>query len=188
MIAKQWIRVLKTVRTRARKTSPRTRQIAAVSFVVTLSVAGIVIVANQTSPSASAASAAVKPAATVTKAGSTSARSATAKSTTAKPTNAKPANAATSSAQTEEVVTIAGCLEQSHDTFRLKDTAGSDAPKSRNWKTGFLTKHASSVTIVDSGGKLKLGSHVGERVSVTGMLSDKEMQGRSLKTLDIACE
>ena len=67
------------------------------------------------------------------------------------------------------IVTVTGCLEQNHDGFRLKDTSGTDAPKSRNWKTGFLTKHSRTITIVDSGNRLKLGSHVGQRVSVGRM-------------------
>jgi len=182
MNVKQWIRRLKSVRARARKTSPKARQIAAVSIVVMLSVAGIVIVAKQSNSSASTGPTATPRAAAAT----ASVKEST--STKTRPASGKSANAATSSAQASEVVTLAGCLEQSHDTFKLKDTEGADAPKSRNWKTGFITKHASSITVTDSGNRLKLGSHVGERVSLTGLLSDKEMQGRSLKKLDGQCD
>jgi hypothetical protein len=176
MLVKQWISYLKSVRARSRKTSPRTMQIAAVSVVVMLAVAGIVLVAHQAASST--------PPAPVAKELSTAAPAPVKKAPFVRGTTA---NGATS-AQASEIVTIAGCLEQSHDTFRLKDTKGADAPKSRSWKTLGMTKHASTLTIVDNANRLKLGTHVGERVSVTGMLVDKEMQGRSLKLLDTNCD
>jgi len=78
-------------------------------------------------------------------------------------------------------VTITGCLERGNDAFQLKDTSGADAPKSRSWKTGFLKKRPAPVDVVDGANRLKLSNHVGERVSVTGILVDREMQGRSLR-------
>jgi len=84
-------------------------------------------------------------------------------------------------------VTISGCLEQADETFRLKDTAGADAPKSRSWKSGFLKKGPASIAIVDAPKKLKLPDHVGQRVSVTGMLVDHEMQVRSLQRVRTSC-
>ena len=41
-----------------------------------------------------------------------------------------------------DMVTITGCLEvsTSGDTFRLTDTEGVDAPKSRSWRSGFFKK------------------------------------------------
>lgn len=86
-----------------------------------------------------------------------------------------------------EPVTITGCLEQSNDAFRLKDTAGEDAPKSRSWKSGFLKKRSSPIDVVDSGRRLKLPAHVGERVSVTGVMMNREMQARSLQRVAAAC-
>jgi len=78
-------------------------------------------------------------------------------------------------------ITLTGCLEQRGDEFRLKDASGTDAPKSRSWKTGFLTKHTPAIDVVDATHKLKLADHVGQRVSVTGTLVDREMQARTLK-------
>ena len=78
-------------------------------------------------------------------------------------------------------VTITGCLERNDETFRLKDTAGADVPKSRSWKSGFLKKGSASIEVVDAAHRLKLPDHVGERVSVTGRLVDREMQVRSLQ-------
>ena len=84
-------------------------------------------------------------------------------------------------------VTISGCLEQKDDAFRLKDTAGNDAPKARSWKSGFLRKAPSAVSVVDAANRFKLSSHVGERISVTGVLVDREMKVRSLRKVAAAC-
>lgn len=79
------------------------------------------------------------------------------------------------------VITLTGCLQHDDGTFRLKDTAGSDAPKARSWKSGFLKKSAGSVEVVDSANRLRLQSHVGQRVSVTGVLLEKEMRARAVQ-------
>ena len=59
--------------------------------------------------------------------------------------------------------------------------AGADAPKSRSWKSGFLKKGSAPIEVVDAAHRLKLTDHVGQRVSVTGRLVDREMQVRSLQ-------
>jgi len=84
-------------------------------------------------------------------------------------------------------VTITGCLERDDNSFRLKETAGDNAPRSRSWKSGFLKKGPAPVAVVDASNRLKLQSHVGERVSVTGTLVDREMQGRSLQRVASNC-
>jgi len=84
-------------------------------------------------------------------------------------------------------VTITGCLERDAETFRLKDTSGDNAPKSRSWKSGFLKKGATSVEVVDAPKSAKLPSHVGERVSVTGVLNGREMQVRTLQRVSASC-
>jgi hypothetical protein len=84
-------------------------------------------------------------------------------------------------------VTITGCLERDDNSFRLKETAGDNAPKSRSWKSGFLKKGPAPVSVVDASNRLKLPSHVGERVSVTGTLVDREMQGRTLQRVASSC-
>src|SRR5437016_369288 len=78
-------------------------------------------------------------------------------------------------------VTITGCLERNAEAFRLKDTAGASAPKARSWKSGFLKKGSATVAVIDAGNRVKLPTHVGQRVSVTGTLVDREMQVRSLQ-------
>jgi hypothetical protein len=86
------------------------------------------------------------------------------------------------------VVTIAGCLERDGGTFRLKDTSGLDAPKSRSWKSGFLKKGTPRIELLDAANQLKLRDHVGQRVSVTGTLVDREMQARSLRSVSTSCK
>jgi hypothetical protein len=97
---------------------------------------------------------------------------------------AKPQDAGANAA---EPVTIEGCLVQDDQTFRLKNTAGEDAPKGRTWKSGFLHRGSKNLEVVDSRHRLNLSRHVGERVSVTGMLDEQEIQGTSLKRLAESC-
>jgi len=162
------------------KMSPHATKVVAASVVAFLAVGAIVLVAHQATPSVSA---------TPVKAATTSAGvpETTTYTTTVTATAGKPANAKTG-VQKPEIVTITGCVEEKNDAFRLTDTGGADAPKSRNWKTLGITKHASSVTLVDSTKRMKLGSHVGERVSVTGTMVDKEMQLKSMKSISKSCE
>jgi len=156
-------------------------QVAVVSLVAFLSVGAIVFIAQQAAPSADAAPVVT---AVAKKAASPAPPVRKAKAASARPTNA----AAAVPEPAVDAVTITGCLEQDHDSFKLKDTSGADAPKSRNWKTGFLGKRSSSLTVVDAASRLKLGTHVGERVSVTGPLVDRELQGRSLQRVAASCE
>ena len=85
-------------------------------------------------------------------------------------------------------VTITGCLERSDTTYRLTETTGMDAPKSRSWKRGFLKKGMTPVEVVDAANRLNLSNHVGQRVSVTGLLVDREMTLRSLQRVAASCD
>ena len=91
------------------------------------------------------------------------------------------------SAPKSAAVTITGCLERDDETFRLKDTEGADAPRSRSWKTGFLKKGSASIQVIDAANRLKLTDHVGQRVSVTGTLVEREMRARSLQRIAPSC-
>jgi cell division protein FtsN len=88
---------------------------------------------------------------------------------------------------TPAAVTITGCLERSDATYRLKDTSGANAPKTRSWKSGFLKKNTATIQIVDPAKRLKLSDHVGQRVSVSGTLADREMKARSLQRVSTSC-
>jgi hypothetical protein len=84
-------------------------------------------------------------------------------------------------------VTVSGCLERDDDVFRLTETGGAQAPKERNWKTGFVRKRNSDLQIVDASKRLKLKDHVGHRVSVTGSVADREMRASSMRHLAASC-
>ena len=97
-----------------------------------------------------------------------------------------------SGAQTEVAesapVTITGCLERSDETFRLKDTSGADAPRSRSWKSAFLKKGNASIDVVDATNRLKMDDYVGQRVSLTGTLVEREMQARRVQRVASSCD
>lgn len=84
-------------------------------------------------------------------------------------------------------VTIEGCLERADNTFRLTDTAGTSAPTSRSWKSGFLKKRPAAIEVRDSVKRVNLASHVGQRVSVTGTLVDRQMRVGSLQPISMSC-
>jgi hypothetical protein len=84
-------------------------------------------------------------------------------------------------------VTIFGCLERSNDIYRLTDTDGVDAPKARTWKSAFLKKGSTSVEVLDSGNRAHLSSQIGHRVGVTGTLSDRQLQVRSIRKISSSC-
>ena len=99
------------------------------------------------------------------------------------PAAVAPANAA--AAEAREVITITGCLQHDEGEFRLTDAIGVNAPKARSWKSGFLKKRATSLEIVDSANRLRLPTHVGQKVSVTGILLDREVRARSVQRLGV---
>jgi hypothetical protein len=86
------------------------------------------------------------------------------------------------------VVTVTGCLVHDDDVYRLKEASGAGAPKARSWKSGFLKKGPAPIEIADSARRLRLSEHVGQRVSITGTLKDREMDARSLQRLSASCE
>ena len=95
--------------------------------------------------------------------------------------------AATAQSAVVPAVTVTGCVERDGETFWLKDTSGADAPKSRSWRSGFLKKRPSRVELVDAAGTLRLSSLVGRRVAATGVLENREMQARSLRSVSASC-
>jgi hypothetical protein len=99
---------------------------------------------------------------------------------------AEPA-ATTSAARRGSMTTITGCLAREDTAYRLVDTAGDAAPKARSWKTGFLRKGSTPIELYDSSRRARLPAHVGQRVSVTGELIDREMYVRSLQQVSTTC-
>jgi len=86
-------------------------------------------------------------------------------------------------------VTVTGCLETSgaDNRFRLTDTDGVDAPKSRSWRTGFLRKRSTSVDLVEPSDPHALEAQVGQRVTATGLLTNRELRVTSLHALGTRC-
>jgi hypothetical protein len=97
------------------------------------------------------------------------------------------ADAAKTSAANTAPVTIFGCLERSNDTYRLTDTDGADVPKARSWKSAFLKKGAAAVEVVDPGNRAHLSSQIGHRVGVTGTLTERQLQVRSIRRISSSC-
>jgi len=92
-------------------------------------------------------------------------------------------------APTAEQVTITGCLEASGsgDRFRLTDTEGATAPKSRSWRSGFLKKRTASVDLVGAHDVAALHKQVGQRVAVSGVQTDRELTVRSIRVVSSSC-
>jgi hypothetical protein len=158
---------------------------AAIGLIVVCIVGTAILIAARSSESTSAATAA--PASTLAPAAATDAGPARPQRAAAPAAHPQSGDAA-KAAQNAEPVTIEGCLVQENEAFRLRNTAGEDAPKGRSWKSGFLKKSSKSIELVDARHRMNLARHVGERVSVTGMLEDRELQGTSLKRVAESCE
>lgn len=138
-------------------------------------------------PASKASAASVAPASTPA-ADETPAR--TRPSTPAVESTAKETETVTAKVTVQESpdVTITGCLERDADTFRLKDTSGVEAPKSRNWRSGFLRRNSARIEVIDAANSLNLQNHVGERITVTGMLVDREMHAHSAEFAAESCK
>lgn len=99
----------------------------------------------------------------------------------------EPAEPMTKPEVSPAAITIEGCVRRENDGFWLKDTSGEDAPKSRNWKFGFLKKRSTSIYLVDSRDGVRLDDYVGRRVAATGTLVDREMRPRSVRQIAAVC-
>src|SRR5262245_27319358 len=105
------------------------------------------------------------------------------------PISAEPAPASPA-ADESAAVTVTGCLESSgnDNRFRLTDTDGIDAPKSRSWRTGFLRKRSTSVALVEPPDPHALQAQVGQRVTATGLLTNRELRVTSLRAIGPRCD
>jgi hypothetical protein len=157
-----------------RKTNVRTMTIAAMCALGAIVVIGAATVKPQQAP------AAPEPAKRTTAAESSVVATAG--------SNAIPSTAAEAARAKVVPVTITGCLEREDAAYRLKDTSGDSAPQKRSWKSGFLRKGSASVDLYDTSNRVKLPSHVGERVSVTGELVNREMYVRSIQRVSASCK
>jgi hypothetical protein len=87
-------------------------------------------------------------------------------------------------------VTITGCLEVSvgDGEYRLSETEGVEAPKSRGWRTGFLKKRSAPVSLVEPPDPQALHQQVGKRVAATGLLTSRELKVSSLRVVAPSCD
>jgi hypothetical protein len=107
----------------------------------------------------------------------------TAKST-AKPT----APAATPSAKTTvPSSSLTGCLQTDGDHYKLTNLPEGQAPKSRNWKTGYVTKSTKDVEVTGAS-NLKLKDHIGHKVTITGTRDgDTHVKATGVKMVAKSC-
>jgi nicotinamidase-related amidase len=73
------------------------------------------------------------------------------------------------------------------DEFRLTDTEGVGAPRSRSWRTGFLKKRSAPVALVEPPDRLALQTHVGRRVAATGLLTSHDLKVSALRVVGASC-
>lgn len=103
--------------------------------------------------------------------------------------NVAPAVLETSrSASAQPSVSITGCLETDGERFRLTETDGADAPKSRGWRSGFLKKKSAPVELVALSDPAALRKYVGHRVVATGPLESRSLQVRSFQPSGAMCD
>lgn len=90
-------------------------------------------------------------------------------------------------AEKPRTVTLTGCVRGAErNMFVLTQVEGSDAPRARGWKTGYLLKRRSNVEVVAGAPSVRLRDHVGRRVTVTGTLEQKDraqIRARSIRVL-----
>jgi hypothetical protein len=77
-----------------------------------------------------------------------------------------------------DTVTISGCLEYDGKSAWLKDASGDEAPRTRSWRSGFFRKRSPRIALGDL---TDAPAYDGRRVTVTGVLVDREMRVNSLK-------
>ena len=106
----------------------------------------------------------------------------------AAPAKPAPAKAAAPEAEPKDSVTLTGCLQADGSKYMLRDLEGTQAPKGRSWKTGFITKKAKDVEVTGASSTLKLSDYRGHKVSVVGVKDGQtHMKARSIKQLAKSC-
>ncbi len=87
-----------------------------------------------------------------------------------------------------ESITVTGCLAGGRDAWWLNDPSGIAMPKGRSWKSGFLRKRSPRIELVDAANTLSFSGHLGERISASGILVDRELRVRSLQRIAASCD
>ena len=108
--------------------------------------------------------------------------------TTAAPPKAVAAKVAVAPVEPVGSITMTGCLESDGINYRLTDLEGNQVPKTRNWKTAFITKWSKPVDVVGAPSSLGLKDHVGHKVSVRGVRNgETQLQARSIQQVSTYC-
>ena len=98
--------------------------------------------------------------------------------------------AASAKAQTNAAGTVSmtGCLHADGSRLILTDLPDAQAPKGRNWKTGFITKNRKDMEVVAASSSLKLKEHVGHKITVVGKKDgDAHLNAQSLRHVARSC-
>jgi hypothetical protein len=84
--------------------------------------------------------------------------------------------------------TYVGCLRSDDEgqSFVLTEIGGPDAPKSRNWKTLFVTKKEGSLDVTSTG-TVRLEPHVDQTVRLTGTRVGNDLVARSIRVVGSTC-
>jgi hypothetical protein len=86
-------------------------------------------------------------------------------------------------------VTVAGCLTHDEDSYRLTRVSGSEAPRSRSWRSLYIKKNAPALEIVDADPRVGLKDHVGRTVKVTGTMSgERRLRARTVQRVSSSCK
>jgi hypothetical protein len=91
-------------------------------------------------------------------------------------------------AKAAPAVTLTGCLHEDGDGYKLTRVAGRQAPTGRSWKTAFIKKTTKDVEVVGLTKAVKLGDHIGRRVTVVGVREgNTPVKAKSIKRVAASC-
>lgn len=110
--------------------------------------------------------------------------------TAAKSAPAKTSTPATASApaQRASAASLTGCLHADGDKFKLSELEGTQAPKGRSWKTGFIVKTTKDVEVVGASSSVNLGDQIGRKVTITGTRDgERHFKAQSVKQVSPVC-
>src|SRR5438552_18334106 len=99
----------------------------------------------------------------------------------------QPAESKPAAKTAAESITLTGCLHADGGKYKLTDLKGTEAPKGRSWKTGWITKSTKDVGVVSTSSGPKLKDHVGHQVTLTGVKNGDNLQARSIKHVATSC-
>jgi hypothetical protein len=88
-------------------------------------------------------------------------------------------------AQSPAPVSMTGCLRASRSGYVLTGLRGNQAPKARNWKTGYIMTTRDFVVSPTAG--VKLQDHIGRQVTVVGVVDGTRITARTIRRIATSC-